>query len=75
MSVKAIREYHGKCMIYKNLKAPFDNAEYKGVLVTPSLWQSSDIHFAWDEILAKHPWLKTEKLVVKPDQLIKRRGK
>jgi succinyl-CoA synthetase beta subunit len=30
---------------------------------------------AWKAILDKYPWLNTEKLVVKPDQLIKRRGK
>jgi len=29
----------------------------------------------WNKIESENPWLKTEKLVVKPDQLIKRRGK
>jgi succinyl-CoA synthetase beta subunit len=28
-----------------------------------------------DKLPQKYPWLSTEKLVVKPDQLIKRRGK
>lgn len=28
-----------------------------------------------DECERQHPWLLTEQLVVKPDQLIKRRGK
>ncbi|KAK7940115.1 hypothetical protein WMY93_003441 [Mugilogobius chulae] len=29
----------------------------------------------FDRLVQEHPWLLTEKLVVKPDQLIKRRGK
>eukprot|EP00391_Amoebophrya_sp_Ameob2_P003226 CAMPEP_0179008908 /NCGR_PEP_ID=MMETSP0795-20121207/15985_1 /TAXON_ID=88552 /ORGANISM="Amoebophrya sp., Strain Ameob2" /LENGTH=1129 /DNA_ID=CAMNT_0020704061 /DNA_START=81 /DNA_END=3470 /DNA_ORIENTATION=- len=70
MSVKAVREFHGKQMLCRNLKE-----DYKGVLITPSLWSSSDIHYEWDRLPAKYPWLLKEKLVVKPDQLIKRRGK
>ena len=33
------------------------------------------IHSKLDALTAAHPWLFTQKLVVKPDQLIKRRGK
>lgn len=29
----------------------------------------------WQKVIDEHPWLLREKLVVKPDQLIKRRGK
>ena len=35
----------------------------------------SEAQFPWDKLTTDHPWLKTEKLVAKPDQLIKRRGK
>lgn len=29
----------------------------------------------WNQLVQDHPWLNSQKLVVKPDQLIKRRGK
>ncbi|CAD7970004.1 unnamed protein product, partial [Amoebophrya sp. A25] len=72
MSVKAVREFHGKQMLYRHL---YKDEGYQGVLVTPKVWQADDINFAWESLTAQHPWLLTEKLVVKPDQLIKRRGK
>jgi len=70
MAHKAIREADGKRMLARLLK-DYSDGKYevpdKIILVTP------------DTDLAKLPeqygWLATEKLVVKPDQLIKRRGK
>lgn len=65
MSAKAIREARGKQLLYKylsNVIAPVQVATY-----TP---ESN-----WEALSAQHPWLLTQKLVVKPDQLIKRRGK
>ncbi len=43
------------------------SVEDRFVQVTPDV--------AADEIAREHPWLLSERLVVKPDQLIKRRGK
>lgn len=69
MSVKPVREYHGKAMVHRTLEL-----EYRGVLVTPSLW-GGDMNYQWEQLCLQNPWLLSEKLVVKPDQLIKRRGK
>jgi len=69
MSVKAIREYHGKVMIFRNL-----GDQYRGALITPAFF-SQDLALGWWNLTQEHPWLLTEGLVVKPDQLIKRRGK
>lgn len=65
MSAKAIRESKGKQLLYKYLSsviAPVQTATYTN-------------GSQWDALVAQHPWLSTQKLVVKPDQLIKRRGK
>jgi ATP citrate (pro-S)-lyase len=77
MSVKAIREQTGKGLLQKHLtevsdgKHVFKNA---GVLVSPSVLNATG-DGSWGAVIDANPWLKTEKLVVKPDQLIKRRGK
>jgi ATP citrate (pro-S)-lyase len=67
MSAKAIREFDGKHLLGHFLGSPikavqldFDQASFDQVFA---------------EAEQSHPWLLTEKLVVKPDQLIKRRGK
>lgn len=90
MSVKALREYHGKVMLQRNLAAlrgqesPGVGApDYRGVLITPDMLCNGAHGSAPGlgpvlQSLAAQPhlaWLRTEKLVVKPDQLIKRRGK
>ncbi|XP_020285486.1 ATP-citrate synthase [Pseudomyrmex gracilis] len=67
MSAKAIREETGKNLINRNLPAGTKAAKCRFVPVTEDT--------NWTDIATEHPWLKTEKLVVKPDQLIKRRGK
>eukprot|EP00746_Dinoflagellata_sp_MGD_P149538 gnl/MRDRNA2_/MRDRNA2_81546_c0_seq1.p1 gnl/MRDRNA2_/MRDRNA2_81546_c0~~gnl/MRDRNA2_/MRDRNA2_81546_c0_seq1.p1 ORF type:complete len:1098 (+),score=227.69 gnl/MRDRNA2_/MRDRNA2_81546_c0_seq1:89-3382(+) len=77
MSVKAVREYSGKSLISRwiNEYTGGDHTyDYKGVLVTPSVLNKTSGQ-TWDNILEENPWLNTEKLVAKPDQLIKRRGK
>lgn len=70
MAHKAIREADGKRMLARLLK-DYSNGKYtisnKVISVTPD----SDL----EKLPNQHEWLKTEKLVVKPDQLIKRRGK
>ncbi|NOR17452.1 ATPase [candidate division WOR-3 bacterium] len=70
MAQRGIREYDGKKMlakywtdyISKDFKFPG-----KIVLVDPKT--------KLDDLPKKHKWLKTEKLVVKPDQLFGKRGK
>jgi len=41
-------------------------------LVSPEVLMKPD---PWDTLAEEYPWLLTKKLVVKPDQLVKRRGK
>lgn len=66
MSAKAIREATGKNLLNKHLPSGV-SSECRFVPVCPDT--------QWEDLAAQHPWLATEKLVVKPDQLIKRRGK
>ncbi|XP_069607885.1 ATP-citrate synthase isoform X2 [Ranitomeya imitator] len=68
MSAKAISEQTGKEFLYKHIctSAAVQN-RFKYAQVT----YDTD----WDRLVQDHPWLLTEPLVVKPDQLIKRRGK
>ncbi len=70
MAHKAIREADGMRMLARLLKE-YSMGKYevsdKIVTVTPE----TDLA----ELQKQYPWLTTEKLVVKPDQLIKRRGK
>lgn len=65
MSAKAIYEAKGKELLNKYLTD--EAAKNRFAVVTETV--------NWDTLTADHPWLLTEKLVVKPDQLIKRRGK
>ncbi|XP_044303004.1 ATP-citrate synthase isoform X1 [Varanus komodoensis] len=68
MSAKAISEQTGKEFLYKYIctSSAIQN-RFKYARVTPET--------DWDRLIQEHPWLLTESLVVKPDQLIKRRGK
>jgi len=70
MAQKAIREADGKRMIARLLK-DYTNGKYsienKFVTVGPE----TDLK----KLPTNYPWLTKTKLVVKPDQLIKRRGK
>lgn len=66
MSAKAVREYHGKKLIARHVaKWSEHRMDDRSVLVTP----------ATDLETPPEPWLMETRLVVKPDQLIKRRGK
>lgn len=67
MAAKAIREATGKDLINRKLSSGTKVAKCRFVPVTEDT--------NWIDIANDYPWLKTEKLVVKPDQLIKRRGK
>lgn len=66
MSAKAISEATGKRLLNEHLEA--------GV-AAPCEFATVDPDTRWDSMRNSHPWLATQKLVVKPDQLIKRRGK
>lgn len=67
MSAKAIREATGKDLINRKLPSGTNAVQCRFVSITE--------HTNWADIVNNNPWLKSEKLVVKPDQLIKRRGK
>ncbi len=70
MAHKAIREADGKRMLASLIKE-YSQGRFvisdKIVTVTPDTDMT--------KLPVQYPWLTTEKLVVKPDQLIKRRGK
>jgi len=72
MSAKAVREYHGKKLIARHVALESQGRHVlddRSVLITPQ----TDL----EALVAAEPWLLTaeHRLVVKPDQLIKRRGK
>lgn len=69
MSAKAIREATGKDIINRHLAGSGDHGAAK------CRFASVDESTQWTQLVADHPWLETSPLVVKPDQLIKRRGK
>ena len=70
MAQRGIREYHAKKMLAKYLPE-FSNGKFsipdKFALVTPEK--------SIDDVAKENPWIKEEKLVVKPDQLFGKRGK
>lgn len=67
MSARAISEASGKRLLNCQLEVNCGAAVCRFASVT----SETD----WDKLAAENAWLNTEKLVVKPDQLIKRRGK
>jgi ATP citrate (pro-S)-lyase len=70
MAQKAIREADGKALMAR-LLAEYAGKKYKIENRVISVGPGTDIK----KLPQKHKWLEKEKLVVKPDQLIKRRGK
>ena len=70
MAQRGIREYHAKKMLAKYLPE-FSDGKFsipdKFALVTPEK--------SIDDVAKENPWIKEEKLVVKPDQLFGKRGK
>jgi ATP-citrate lyase beta-subunit len=70
MAQKGIREYDGKLALFNRLAKDFPQLKSRAqmlALVTPETKEA--------ELLASNPWLKTTKLVAKPDQLFGKRGK
>jgi ATP citrate (pro-S)-lyase len=78
MSAKAIREYHGKKLASRWLSSYSGNVKYdledRALLITPSSLNPADPTY-FDALEKENAWLLETQLVVKPDQLIKRRGK
>jgi len=70
MSSKAVREYHGKKLLAKQV-ALLSNNKHKIDSKSVLIKQETD----YEALVEDEPWLTSTKLVVKPDQLIKRRGK
>jgi ATP citrate (pro-S)-lyase len=70
MAQKAIREADGKIMMARLLK-DYTEGKYKIQNRFISVGPETDLK----KLPNKYKWLQKEKLVVKPDQLIKRRGK
>ena len=70
MAQRGIREYHGKKMLARHLDAYLeDKTGYDGKIVLV------DADTNWDSLKKENPWLTTDKLVAKPDQLFGKRGK
>ncbi|CAG5017506.1 unnamed protein product [Parnassius apollo] len=67
MASKAIYEATGKDIITRHI-AP-------GTALVPCRIAVFEQDTVWEDEIGKNPWITKEKLVVKPDQLIKRRGK
>ncbi len=70
MSAKAVREYHGKKLIARHVR---EVSEGKHVIDDRSALITTSTNLV--ELALEEPWLLATPLVVKPDQLIKRRGK
>ncbi|XP_017293689.1 ATP-citrate synthase isoform X1 [Kryptolebias marmoratus] len=68
MSAKAISEQTGKEFLYKHIST-------SATILNRFRYASVTAETDWDRLTQDHPWLLTERLVVKPDQLLKRRGK
>ena len=69
MAQRGIREYDAKRLLARILPEYFKDFSYRGemALVEPE----TDL----EELEAREPWMKTSRLVVKPDQLFGKRGK
>ncbi len=70
MAQRGIREYHGKRMLARHLDSFCEESVgYDGRIVLV------DSNTDWNQLKKDNPWLETEKLVAKPDQLFGKRGK
>jgi succinyl-CoA synthetase beta subunit len=69
MAQKSIYEFAAKQLLMKELPKYFPNYNYHGKLAV--ITEKTD----WDKLVSDNPWLNTEKLAAKPDQLFGKRGK
>lgn len=73
MSAKAISEFDGKNLIATGLESFLSLSPIKAVKI--SLIDGGTLDSQFDLAMVNCPWIQDIKLVAKPDQLIKRRGK
>lgn len=71
MSRRKIREYDAKKMLSANLA----KYGYSGLKLEVALADKHAVEDSFKKLVKEHSWLKTKKLVVKPDQLIGKKGK
>ena len=71
MSAKAISEFDGKRLLGKHLSSNGLSVNFHTSNKNVQITTTSNL----DKVAQENPWVLNEKLVVKPDQLIKRRGK
>ena len=69
MAQRGIREYDAKRILAKYLPEYLDDFSYNGDVAL------ADPQTDLDDLAKSNPWLKSEKLVIKPDQLFGKRGK
>ncbi|MDD1733393.1 MAG: ATPase [Methanothrix sp.] len=69
MAQRGIREYDAKRLLARILPEYLKDFSYRGELAL--VGPETDL----EELEAREPWLKTSRLVVKPDQLFGKRGK
>jgi len=69
MAQRGIREYDAKRILAKYLPEYLDDFSYNGNVAL------ADPQTDLDDLAKASPWLKSEKLVIKPDQLFGKRGK
>jgi len=69
MARRAIREYDAKRLLARYLPDYLPGFSYPGKIALV------EADTDWDRLIAEHPWLLTDRLVVKPDQLFGKRGK
>ncbi len=69
MAQKSIYEYAAKKLIANELVKYYPEFKYHGKLAVVTLDTN------WTQLVEEHPWLKTDRLVAKPDQLFGKRGK
>jgi ATP-citrate lyase beta-subunit len=69
MARRAIREYDAKRLLARYLPDYLPGFSYPGKIVLV------EADTDWDRLAAENPWLLTDRLVAKPDQLFGKRGK
>jgi succinyl-CoA synthetase beta subunit len=69
MAQKSIYEFAAKKLLAQELPTYFPNFNYHNKLAVVTL--DTDL----EKLVTNHPWLRTEKLAAKPDQLFGKRGK
>jgi len=69
MAKRAIREYDAKRLLAQYLPDYLTGFTYPGLVALVT--KDTD----WKQLVVDNPWLETERLVVKPDQLFGKRGK